>query len=95
MNDPENTTQATHTPGPWLVWPASNGVKITDSLGRHVAVIPMATPQWQADARLIAAAPELLAALEKFAWYDEAGMSEPRSLYDEARSAIAKAKEVK
>jgi hypothetical protein len=64
MNDPENTTQATHTPGPWVVWPASNGVKITDSLGRHVAVIPRAAP-------------------EKFAWYDE------------ARSAIAKAKEVK
>lgn len=53
------------TPGTWGVWPAENGVVVTDDkLARHIAHIRMATPEWQADARAIAALPVLLDALE-------------------------------
>lgn len=66
-----------HTPGPWAVWPMGRILAITctgrskphPSEGMHVAAVHMPEHNtqhdelWQANARLIAAAPDLLAAL--------------------------------
>ena len=70
-----------HTSGPWLVGPqqsvTSRGWAITDKNGNRLAfVIGEQSPELQANARLIAAAPELLSVLEdvdeflNFAWRD-------------------------
>ena len=91
-----------HTPGPWEVevgsaMLADNGVA---SLGRLrvVAVTPVLYENAQADAHLIAAAPELLAACRAMvSWNDFAADEDSglESLYEEAirraRAAIAKA----
>lgn len=64
-------TQTTHTPGPWNVGDDSpneyEGPTI-ENIDTVIAVIPIddindSTPEERANARLIAAAPELLAAL--------------------------------
>jgi hypothetical protein len=77
-----------HTPGPWKCVPdawivADNGAVILTSQGME-----------EADARLIAAAPDLLAALQ--AMFDRIGdggyfPSCGKTISDQARAAIAKA----
>lgn len=58
----------THTPGPWRVGPVDDTI-VTDAAGKEVAAIdgdynsPDEWPRMEANARLIAAAPDLLAAL--------------------------------
>lgn len=58
-----------HTPGPWSVSPADDTVVI-DAMRREVAAIdgdyntPDTWPQMEANARLIAAAPEMLDSLK-------------------------------
>lgn len=77
-------TNTTHTPGPWD-W--QDGRLIGDINGEGVAVLL----DMAANARLIAAAPELLAALEKVQdWL--AGCSTIETVRKEVRAAIAKAK---
>jgi hypothetical protein len=85
-----------HTPGPWTIQPAETGWNII--LGHElVAFVPFSA---KTDARLIAAAPDLLAALEAA---ENAGNWDPTSrnpahheLHAEVvglrRAAIAKAK---
>lgn len=57
-----------HTPGPWnvLPWFAPSGAEITtvQALNRTVADCPGEDETTKANARLISAAPEMLAALE-------------------------------
>lgn len=61
---------ATHTPGPWRVGPVDDTI-VTDAAGKEVAAIdgdyndPDTWPLMEANARLIAAAPDLLAALRR------------------------------
>lgn len=63
-------SNSTHSPGPWMVEPINGGqtYQITSAESRHFAVIAETpvdgTGADEANARLIAAAPELLAALE-------------------------------
>ena len=89
---------ATHTPGPWIAHCAPSGAWIEDV---NMAVIAkwdgesagrMAMP----NARLIAAAPDLLAALERtLNWlssYPGGGTLRPLGPYEQARAAIARAK---
>lgn len=88
-----------HTPGPWKVQQMKYGFAITDQEGYEISPTRNIS-----DARLIAAAPELLAALEAvIEWYDmEADHSIEPDFYkrmascqvseDMAREAIAKAK---
>jgi len=84
-----------HTPGPWVVDPAVRQgftvyapkegfiVGTQDEEGRYGAV------ESEANARLIAAAPDLLALAERIARLPEHGHY--LVLIDEARTAIAKA----
>ncbi len=64
------TTQATHTPGPWAAL-MQDPPTIADRRGCRVATSCALPGQWaeeqQANARLIAAAPDLLAALRAIA----------------------------
>ena len=86
-----------HTPGPWRLSPADDTVVI-DATGSEVAAIdgdynqPEAWPLMEANARLIAAAPDMLAALEAIMGerWSPGGRSEHVS--DLARAAIAKAR---
>lgn len=92
---------AEHTPGPWFVGAQNDGLYIIDGQpspapydgpiprehGPNVVARPnFALAGYEANAKLIAAAPEMLAALKFYAEYfdDEA-------LGDAARGAIAKA----
>ena len=84
-----------HTPGPWVVDPAVRQgftvyapkegfiVGTQDEEGRYGAI------ESEANARLIAAAPDLLALAERIARLPEHGHY--LALIDEARAAIAKA----
>lgn len=84
-----------HTPGPWNVGDDSpneyEGPTI-ENIDTVIAVIPIddindSTPEERANARLIAAAPELLAALN----YLQSMPNDPRA-HRQALDAIAKAK---
>lgn len=87
--------KASHTPGPWTLFPVSGGYSIEWSGAYPVANINwmMAKrPEAEANARLISAAPELLVALEGLldvasTKFDD--MTNPALI--QARSAIFKA----
>ncbi len=90
---------AQHTPGPWFVahLPDGQGSWVAcdpDGCGIHADGSYMAvcvSPIGEANARLIAAAPDLLAALEGlFRLLDAGSLYEPQAFA--ARAAIAKAK---
>lgn len=82
-----------HTPGPWTILGADYAE------GAHVSIVPPNAAQvasvkkfdnWQANARLIAAAPDLLAAcIGALQSADEMGIECPGA--DDLRAAIAKA----
>lgn len=57
------TEKAQHTPGPWTLDPGANGWSLINN-GQDVTAEPFDCSE--ADARLIAAAPEMLAALRRF-----------------------------
>lgn len=93
-------TEAKHTPGPWFVHGPSvgTGPSEADSCGYEVAHIlnPYkgcvgARDRVDANARLIAAAPELLEALEKTQILLERMGMQSSDEYQENRAAIAKA----
>jgi hypothetical protein len=100
--------KAKHTPGPWKVVrdgnPLSAGiVAVIEHSERFLAVEedhfgrPWCAPDtWEANARLIAAAPDLLEACRAVMWWNErvGGFSEPedeRDVLEPLRAAIAKA----
>lgn len=85
-----------HTPGPWMVT-ATEDCYCVANAGRYV-IVPergkVKADNSEADARLIAAAPELLAALERMlskAYKQNWNDNYPEEL-EQAESAIAKAK---
>lgn len=88
-----------HTPGPWEVHRLPQGdfsepsIAIYGDGGRRAVALIHSATRAEANARLIAAAPELLAALEGILEIGKRDMSNPK--YDEyfsaARTAIAKA----
>lgn len=85
-----------HTPGPWWVDGPGEGIEVHDTFGRTASVWGEGGKESEAwaNARLIAAAPELLAAL-KFIVNDCPEPGEAAQLtahgYNLACSAIAKA----
>lgn len=89
-----------HTPGPWIAGPRplyGTGLPVMADNGRQVASVTQVRGDHAvlANARLIAAAPDLLAALKaivkSLADYDDEGMIEHAEPIIAARSAIAKA----
>lgn len=92
-----------HTPGPWRVGDAGGtvfGPKGTGSFPEVVATVMTTHGRKKANARLIAAAPDLLEALEKItqhAFDDDTSvqdiLTDFESMRDIARAAIAKATE--
>lgn len=95
-----------HTPGPWSIWsynPGTHAFVIGPDNGHSVAVVHKTPPEHgPSNARLIAAAPDLLEALEacaeSLAGCDEAldqmagvGGYKPDSAIAQARAAIGKA----
>lgn len=93
-----------HTPGPWVVAEDvfNDRPEIRDRDGRLIAVVmahyPMSATTQSANARLIAAAPELLEALKWLnAEFDDdfGGVLFTRNDFERVRKAIAKAEGVK
>jgi hypothetical protein len=90
------SAQTKHTRGPWFDLP-SIGDRIIVAAGfcNHVCEIMENTPEAQANARLIAAAPDLLAALERICALD-AGSTLPEDVnelckaVEKARGALSK-----
>ena len=89
-----------HTPGPWE-WNRSleithdGGLRRIADVADHTGLESMPETRWQANARLMATAPELLAALEdivpRFKRCIILGGSNPEFATSEARAALAKA----
>lgn len=81
---------AQHTPGPWFT-------EATSTIGHHYIVdsegftIATPSPMGQANARLIAAAPELLSALRQLMEYTGGWNSPPDHPCGIARDALTKA----
>lgn len=62
----EKPGSAAHTPGPWTTQATEHGITVYSTAGRDVAdVLSDGGSEAIADARLIAAAPELLEALRR------------------------------
>ena len=77
-----------HTPGPWATRESATHVTVTNARGDAVFHDDKRIPGVMADARLIAAAPELLEALKVLV---ENGGIGPEQMFHDARAAIAKA----
>ena len=98
-------TASAHTPGPWQIYPGGKGEQFVfgDCSSSHPYLCGQAfgltADQCAANARLIAAAPELLAALESVMQWTEGDLESPASLDCETiqeritfiKSAIARA----
>jgi hypothetical protein len=79
-----------HTPGPWF----SNNMGLHNGIGDGIAAYAADCYPNDDDARLIAAAPDLLAALQWIADYGDTGKCGRPAYYDmraHARAAIRKA----
>jgi hypothetical protein len=80
-----------HTPGPWHT-AGEQGVQIRSAKDQIAKVWTMRGNEWKANARLIAAAPELLEALKEIVdAADGAGWEQLDPSFKKARAAIAKA----
>jgi hypothetical protein len=82
-----------HTPGPWTVTFGIDGAVIHN--GVTIAKVNIDAIAWKTNARLIAAAPELLKALGGvMEWWMESdeGDEMPTDLFVQAHAALAKAK---
>jgi hypothetical protein len=91
--------EAKHTPGPWFLFgnPAhcvGGPHPQNDTAGVAMCGMRLRTPEeGEANARLIAAAPDLLAACEEFEAYHQHGsLDQFPALCSQIRAAIAKAK---
>lgn len=88
---------ASHTPGPWASV-QSNGVKngviaVDDDANDQFYIGKMSGPDAEANARLIATAPELLEALEEAVqWDSHDSEGVPAVWLEKARAALAKAR---
>ena len=87
-----------HTPGPWKTQThiSLDRMEIRDANGRRIAecamVFPMSAKTHDANASLIAAAPELLEALQEIVTAaDGEGRSQLDASFTKARAAISKA----
>ncbi len=95
--------EAEHTPGPWRTTEDGRVTGLPDVMiapGRTIAVVGRSDREAYYNSRLIAAAPELLEALEGMEWAffvagdckDQQQREQEDAAVDRARAAIAKAK---
>jgi len=91
-------SEAKHTRGPWTLWTSCSWRRIKDAEGRPVCEPTVAADGHPdliinaADAALICAAPDLLAALDGLMTLESRGRIMPIGKeWDAARAAIAKA----
>jgi len=92
--------KATYTPGPWAMDAGTDGAVVYDPSAGTIAQIPIDLRANRANARLIAAAPDLLEALEFFeremvkaqGFPEIAGRSGLSASLINARAALAKAR---
>lgn len=90
-----------HTPGPWAVSPYNNIVSKNGTVAKTEQMPGNDDAERKANARLIAAAPDLLSALSRIADYLDGVNNGTRAEVDTswvgqvARAAIAKARGVK
>lgn len=88
------TTEYKHTPGPWHVGTKEAHHCVYDARGWQIAdASPLGkSDDTKANARLIAAAPDLLSALEKtLSWLTSYPGEGALKAYEQAQAAIAKA----
>jgi len=82
-----------HTPGPWKLDIFDGGINVDGE--RPIALMLGLAEEGLANARLIAAAPELLEALKRYVEHDDTAYDPAenfwRQIKDEALAAIAKA----
>lgn len=83
-----------HTPGPWVVDPKRSlrVIAVGDETVASCGASDLIRGSWEANAALIAAAPELLEALEDYVKVHEFLGHADRPHYQAAIKAIAKAK---
>jgi hypothetical protein len=82
-----------HTPGPWIPADAADNRVVIYGGDRCICLVgDQGDPVVDADARLMAAAPELLAALEAFTDTTNAQCPVDHPAFALARAAIAKAR---
>ena len=85
-------TNATHTQGPWATYvDSAHDGWIADAEGNLIACA-VRNENMQANARLIAAAPELLAALDEYIDEFEGDLTHYNPRYQRALAAITKVK---
>lgn len=87
--NPHAAGKAAHTEGSWHIGLAATERAIYGKYGEHIAILPdmLASDEVLGNARLIAAAPELLDALQTLLNDSPAGGDS----YEQARAAIARA----
>lgn len=84
------------TPGPWTIDPGASTAIIIEGEDEHIVTVEGVGPESQANAKAIAALPELVEALREISnWNPEIGPSAPDGMsimdaIDIARSALAK-----
>jgi len=84
-------TNATHTPGPWLLDIADHDAAI--HAGGTIAMVDDTMALWRGNAALIAAAPDLLAAIKDIVAASDANDGDSlANAIQAARAAIAKAR---
>jgi hypothetical protein len=89
-------TDTKHTPGPWCVDDDGFTIKSLNGIARHPEIAEVFGSDWQENARLIAAAPDLLEFAVMFlGWreYSSNGEFPFDRLAETARAAIAKAEQ--
>ena len=79
------TAKPSHTPGPWKIMPLGTVIYAPSKVGPNVTICTGTTP---ANARLIAAAPELLEALKELT--SQKLITSRKEAMDKALKAIAK-----
>jgi hypothetical protein len=84
------TTQTRFTPGPWALWGAADPSQIIASADGFVAQTVGRNDA--ANAALIAAAPRLYAALERFERFAEGRIAELGELSEEMQSVLDEAR---
>lgn len=92
-------TDSKHTPGPWYFDPEHRphhyGCNVGAETGECIATVAPGEngdSETIANARLIAAAPDLLAACEEFVRKVESGEARSKRSYAEMKAAISRAK---